>query len=193
MRRTIEAITLAVIVAVVAYGVGTCSGAKQVGNDALADNAYRLARTMPAKRDSLRVAQAEADKMRAAMGRSEERVEVGDALLGLQLDANRKLLADREATNAQLREALDTTTVEADSFRVMVDRYRDSANTAVVAEMGARFAAQALIRQQDSTMKAFRDAYEAEKCTVLGVDCPSRKTVGVVSAVGTAILLLLLL
>lgn len=114
-------------------------------------------------------------------------VDSSRVLLEATLDSSKAVLADMEATGAELRAALGRTVVRAESLVTQITVYRgkvDSLLTLVDAEREARRIegerVNAALEAKDATIAAYRKAAE---CRVLWVRCPTRTQV----AVGTAI------
>lgn len=193
-RQTLLGVVAVALLCYLCFSIGTCHATRDnPGQSVLEANAYKLSLSLPAKRAQHVAELLAADSARTAVGRAEEGVSVADQTLGLALDSARIVLADQRATNAELRATIAYLLPKVDTLRMSVSTYRDSVNAMQMASLRERYAAQALIAAQDSTIRAFRDLAESRKCAVGPFDCPSRKTSFLLGgAVGVVAVLLLL-
>lgn len=176
MTRTAELLAVVLVAALVLTQVGKCAGKRDQSTEVALDNAYKLALSQRPLRDSVAKREAATNRVRTTVGRSSEGVSVADQALTLALDSAKAVLADQNATNAQLRFALQQTTERAESLQVNVRQFQASVDSLLRVTMEERYARQALQVRSDSTVRAYQEAVRKLDCRVLTLRCPSRMT-----------------
>ena len=104
--------------------------------------------------------------------------------LSATLDTAEVVLANDSATVTELRASLTAVTAEARVYRDSTDVLFDAVGSLILAHDAERIAQDSLIAAKDAVIRALN----RRECRVLGVRCPSRRTVflgGVITGVLT--------